>query len=367
MDLNPDINTTDILFESGNADNGNTDIPSFNLAYLNLDDVVGMQFLFANIPFVYNVVDATNNQFILADNGGTTTITLPVGTYNSTQWPYIFSQALTTASHANAAEYLSYYDTVTNQIVIVRDKVAGGSALLDGFTITTSGLVDSIANNDTFGYSSGVYTAQKTPQLFYNGSLHTVPWALGVNPTMYYLTSPYTASLSGASEMYLHASIANKFSPNAKIYDTIVANGMGDVIAWWPVNSVNSGAIQFSPNFPTILKCNQTTISEVTFFLSLGTQTRYSTIDQYGLNQATPNATSPALTNYLPLGGTSWQIGVRFYQKSSQSVGGQMQSNGESVLRTQQLGGPGAFRPVPLKRKIMGDEGASRFGGGSLF
>jgi hypothetical protein len=373
MDLNPDINTTDILFESGNADNGNTDIPSFNLAYLNLDDVVGMQFLFANIPFVYNVVDATNNQFILTDNGGAVTITLPVGTYNSTQWPYIFSQAVTTAfiaaygSAANASEYLSYYDTVTNQIVIVRDKVAGGSFNLDGFTITTSGLVNSIANNDTFGYSSGVYTAQKTPQLFYNGSLNAKPWTVGSNPTMYYLPSPYTASLSGASEMYLHASIANKFSPNAKIYDTIVPNGMGDIIAWWPVNSVNSGSIQFSPNFPTILKCNQTTISEVTFFLSLGTQTRYSTIDQYGLNQATPDATSPAITQYLPLGGTSWQIGVRFYRKTTQSIGGQMQANGESVLRTQQIGGPGSFRPVPLKRKVMGDEGASRFGGGSLF
>ena len=363
MELSPDINTTDILFESGNADNGNTDIPQFNLAYLNLDDVVGMQFLFANIPFVYNVVDGTNNQFYLWDtNNGSlpgVLVTLPVGTYTSTQWPAIFSQALSTASVVSASNYVSYYDTVTNQIVIVNSAPTA-------FTITTTlaSTPNSIGNNDTFGYSYGAFNSQTTPTLLYNGALTGKPWT-AATPT--YLASPYTASLSGSSEMYLHASIANKFSPNAIIYDTIVANGLGDIIAWWPINSVNSGSIQFSPNFPTILKCNQTSISEVTFFLSIGTQTRYSAVDQYGSNQATPNGFSPALTGYLPLGGTSWQIGIRFFRQSKQSIGGQMQANGESVLRTQQQGGPGAFRSVPLKRKVMGNEGASRFGGGSMF
>lgn len=368
MELSPNINTTDILFESGNSDNGNTDIPQFNLAYLNLDDVVGMQFLFANIPFVYNVVDATNNQFWLSDTHNSplspgVKVTLPVGTYNATQWPAIFSQALNTAGVVSYSNYLSWYDTVTNQIVIVNDEPIT-------FTINTNPNavsvlpINSIANNDTFGYSYGSYVAQTTPTLLYNGALTGKPWTSG---TPYYLASPYTASLSGASEMYLHASIANKFSPNAIIYDTIVPNGLGDIIAWWPINSVNSGSIQFSPNFPTILKCNQTNISEITFFLSIGTQTTYSAVDQYGTNQATPNGSSPAITGYLPLGGTSWQVGVRFFRQSKQSIGGQMQANGESVLRTQQQGGPGAFRPVPLKRKIMGNEGASRFGGGSIF
>lgn len=361
MDLNPSINTTDILFESGNSDNGNTDQPAFNLAYLNLDDVVAMQFLFANIPFVYNVVDSTNNQFILNDAANSNAIvTLPVGTYNATQWPAIFSQALTTANITNASNYVSYYDTVTNQIVIVNSQ-----PITFQIKTTPSLGINSIATNDTFGYSYGTFTAQTTPTLLYNGALSGKPWSAA---TPNYVASPYTATLSGSSEMYLHASIANKFSPNAIIYDTIVPNGLGDIIAWWPINSINSGSIQFSPNFATVLKCNKTSISEITFFLTIGTQTVYSTVDQYGTNQSTPGGFSaPATVNYLPLGGTSWQIGVRFYRQTQQTTGTQNSFNGETVTRSQTSGGPGSFRPVPLKRKIMGDESMSRFSGNNFF
>lgn len=362
MDLNPDIDTTDILFESGNAENGNPDYPQFNLAYLNLDNVVGMQFLFANIPFVYNVVDGTNNQFYLWDTNQVALpgvlVTLPVGTYTANQWPDIFQQALNTAGVVSYTNYVSYYDTVTNQIVIVNDQPTA-------FTITTSGLTNSIANNDTFGYYSGVFNSQTTPSLLYNGSKVSKPWASGT-PT--YLASPYTASLSGANEMYLHSSIANKFSPNGIVYDTIVPSGLGDVIGWWPIGSNSTEVIQYQPSTPNILKCNQTNITDISFFLTIGTQTRYSNINQYGIIQANPGGARPdAITNYLPLGGTSWQIGIRFFRKSRSFGGNELGASGETYQRTREKIGPGAFRPVPLKRKVMGDEGPGRFAGGTMF
>jgi hypothetical protein len=362
MELNPSIETRDVLFESQNSNNGNSDSPQFNLAFLNLNDVVGMQFLFANVPFVYNVVDATNNQFYLKDannsSGNGKLVTLPVGTYNSTQWPFIFSQALSTAGVTGYADYVSYYDTVTNQIVIVNNNATSIT-----FTITTTlaATANSIANNDTFGFNYGTFTASLAAAggLLYNGSLDSAPFT--TSSQRYYITSQYTASLSGPNEMYLHSNLAAQFN---SVYDTIVPAGTGDVLAFWPINTVNSGSINFSPPFETILKGGQPKkISDATFYLTIGTQTKYSGVTQYGSALQTGQGNDLTVLPYLPLGGTSWQVGIRFYIQTSQinSVG-----NGAGTTSTS-YGSGSQIRttttaPQPFKRSRF-----DAFGGKNVF
>jgi hypothetical protein len=314
MELDDTIKTIDVMFETGNSSNGNSDNPRFeNLKQLGLENVVAYQFLFANVPFVYNVIDSTQNQFILTDvnNAGGVTVTLPVGTYSSTQWPYIFSRALQTASVSGYADYLSFYDTVTNQIVIVNNAATSIT-----FTISTTP-ANNIGKYDVFGFNEDtVYTAQTSPTLYYNGSLNAKPWSVA---TPYYIASQYTANLSGANEMYLHSDLSSAFKTNGLVSDTIQASntpgtiGSGDVIAFWPVNTISSGTIRFTPNFQTVCKAGAgSQINSLNFYLTLGTQVVYGTSSQYSATTTT--------VPYLPLGGTSWQIGIRFFTQGTQLI-----------------------------------------------
>jgi len=325
MELNSSIKTVDVLFESNNSANGNSDNPRFeNLKQLGLESVVGYQFLFANVPFVYNVVDATQNQFYFSDATNTNVlVTLPVGTYTATQLPAIYQQALKTAGVTTFAKYSVYYDTVTNQLVFFGS--ADGSAPIT-FTISTV-TPNNIGLYDVFGMNpQQVYTASQagSNKLLYNGSLSGVPWSGTTNP--YYIASSYTASLSGPNEMYLHSDLSSQFKTNGLVTDTIQpANtpgtiGSGDVVAFWPVNTVNSGVIRFSPNFQTPVKSgNSNNINNLQFYLTIGTQIAYSNANQYGV-EATSAGSESLFTPYLQLGGTSWQIGIRFFVQGDQLI-----------------------------------------------
>lgn len=344
MELSPSITTKDILFESGNSENGNSDNPIFDVSLLNLNNVVGMQFLFANVPFVYNIVDATNNQFILTDanNVSGVLVTLPVGNYTASQWPYIFNKALQTAGVTGYADYLSYYDTVTNQIVFVNNA---GTPITFTIDCTLANVPNSIGKYDTFGMNLISYTAVTSPTLLYNGSLTSAPFT----GTPYYIASSYTASLSGPNEMYLHSSLASAFSPSAIIYDTIVNNSMGDVIGFWPINTINSGTIQYQPNSPNLLKCGQPQkISKLSFYLTIGTQTTYSTATQYG-QSATAQGSNIGNVPYLPLGGTSWQIGMRFFVQNNQ-ITSISNPRGEGFVTSQSYGTGNVVRDLKKPR-----------------
>ena len=330
------------MFESANSANGNSDNPRFdNLKQLGLENVIGYQFLFANVPFVYNVVDATQNQFYFSDATNTNVlVSLPVGTYNSTQWPNIYQQALKTAGVTTWAKYSSYYDTVTNQLVFYGS--ADGSSPIS-FSINTTP-ANNIGLYDVFGLNPNVtYTAAQIGSnvLLYNGSLSGVPWSGTTNP--YFFASTYTATLSGPNEMYLHSDLSSAFKTNGLVSDTIqTVNtpgtiGSGDVIAFWPVNTVNSGVIRFSPNFTTPVKSgNGSNINNIQFYLTIGTQVNYSSANQYGGNSSTAAGQSTAITPYLQLGGTSWQIGIRFFVQGDQLIRESGQSTQATVPTNQQ-------------------------------
>ena len=337
MELNDSIKTVDIMFESGNSANGNSDNPRFdNLKQLGLENVIGYQVLFANIPFVYNVVDATQNQFLFSDATNTNIlVSLPLGTYTATQWPTIYQPALKTAGVTTYAKYSSYYDTVTNQLVFFGS--ADGSTPIT-FTIATTN-VNNIGLYDVFGLNPNVtYTATQigSSKLLYNGSLVGVPWSGTTNP--FFIASTYTATLSGPNEMYLHSDLSSAFKTNGLVTDTIQQPqtlgtiGSGDVIAFWPVNTVSSGVIRYSPNFVTPVKSgNGNMINNLQFYLTIGTQYVYSSANQYGANG------SAALLTYLPLGGTSWQIGIRFFVQGDQLIHESAQSTQAIVPTNQQL------------------------------
>jgi hypothetical protein len=342
MEEDDTIKTVDIMFESANSANGNSDYPRFeNLKQLGLENVVGYQFLFANVPFVYNVIDATQNQFYFSDATNTDVlVSLPVGTYNSAQWPAIYQQALKTAGVTTYAKYSSYYDTVTNQLVFFGS--ADGSTPIT-FTIKTTpknniGLYDVFGLNPNITYTAAQLGANK---LLYNGSLVGVPWSGTTNP--FFFASTYTATLSGPNEMYLHSDLSAAFKSNGLVTDTISpintpgTIGSGDVIAYWPINTVNSGVIRFTPNFVTPVKSgNGNNINNIQFYLTIGTQITYSSENQYGGNLSTSAGTSTSITPYLQLGGTSWQIGIRFFVQGDQLIHESGQATRATVPTNQQ-------------------------------
>lgn len=344
MELNESIKTVDVLFESANSVNGNSDNPRFeNLKQLGLENVVGYQFLFANVPFVYNVVDATQNQFYFIDATNTAPgilVSLPIGTYTATQWPAIYQQALKTAGVTNWAYYGSYYDTVTNQIIFYSGADGTHNTTFQLLTTPTN----DIGNQDVFGMlTNTTYTATQlgANKLLYNGSLASIPWSGVSNP--YFIASTYTASLSGPNEMYLHSDLASQFKTNGLVSDTIITPntpgtiGSGDVIAFWTINTVNSGVIRFSPNFVTPVKSgNGNNINNLSFYLTIGTQTSYSSANQYGSNESTAAGNSSTFTPYLQLGGTSWQIGIRFFVQGDQLIHESAQSTQAIVPTSQQ-------------------------------
>jgi hypothetical protein len=335
------------MFESGNSSNGNSDNPRFeNLKQLGLENVVGYQFLFANVPFVYNVVDATQNQFLIYEGSSyvaesATLVTLPVGTYTSTQWPNIFTSALKQSGFGNYANYTSYYDTVTNQIVFVNIAASSVKFFISTVTKNNIGLYDVFGLNPNTVYTATLVTSN-TP-LYYNGSLTTYttpPWA---SATPYYIASTYTASLSGPNEMYLHSDLSSAFKTNGLVTDTIQQTqtlgtiGSGDVIAFWPVNTVSSGVIRYSPSFVSPVKSgNGNIINNLQFYLTIGTQYIYSSANQYYGNESTAAGTDGVLLNYLPLGGTSWQIGIRFFIQGEQLIHESAQSTQAIVPTNQQ-------------------------------
>jgi hypothetical protein len=78
-----------------------------------LTNVAAIKILEVQIPFSYYVFNSQNNTFVLIDNSGTYTITIPVGNYSATA---MATQLGTLLSAASGNTYTVTYNSLTNTL-----------------------------------------------------------------------------------------------------------------------------------------------------------------------------------------------------------------------------------------------------------
>jgi hypothetical protein len=66
-------------------------------------------------------------------------------------------------------------------------------------------------------------------------------------------------------------------------------------------------------SYPQMIPVTRSNITQVSFYLSLGSRTQYSVYANATVDEQESSPTQSAVVNYLPLQGESWQIAIRFY------------------------------------------------------
>ena len=287
----------DVILDSNDKDYGTKDYPNFIL-HPSVEDVVGVSCFYASVPFTYNVVDAQNNKFTIAITGGSTyNVVLTEGSYTTTSLiQEIRAQFRDLDVGSDYLSFNFFIDGDTNEFVIYNNATPDHQ-----FTLTFPALDGA---GELLGFENGsTYTSSNADILDNSDTLLL---------STEYIRGPYSVNLSGPSQMFLHCP-----QLQGLIKDSVRAGGSGnDVVAFWGVNSNYLGYITFDPHNPAIIPFTQTTISNLSFYLTLSSKEKYG------------SAGAPQLS----LKGLSYQIGLRFYRKNSQYV----ETNDESKRITSQ-------------------------------
>lgn len=310
--------------DSNNTASTSRDAPSF-IFLPAVENVVGMKVMYVSIPFTYYVIDMTNNQFdieITADGYATPSsyasakyrVYLQPGSYDDTNIGTMIEKVFTYAynssepwdggveilSNASAAtEAATDLSTVFNIKVIYDD--------------TTSRMVFYVENDNydnqlqfNVNFANCTYPAHKVlgfEDQSYSAILDTLygnnEESINSGNAVYYVKSPYAASLSGGGLLYLHSDIhpfryVRNATSNSDLLLAVPVNANYKGIIEYKSES-ESGKITFSP-IPTL--------SAARFYWTLGTRDSYQ-----------PGADSSSLTEtkYLPLQGQSFVMCIRFF------------------------------------------------------
>lgn len=300
--------SVDIIFDSGSSINngGSLDNPYFTL-YPALDNIVGLQVLWVNIPFTYYVTDDYSNTFRFKDADFDDFITLPPATYNGITiidvLNNLFAQGRTGPGvyHSLGKRYRWFLNPDNGKLCVYLESGASGP-----FEIEIIPGQEDLGS--TLGMLKGVNKSSAAPIDFYDDNYIQ-------QPPKYFLQSARICQLTGPNQILIHSSLAGQ-SFGAVRSQTNTSN----LICFVPVTSQYNGQIQNTIANPQTVSMTPTTISSVDFYLTLGNKTQY-TVYQESLQQGSqqhPQARSGV--QYLPLQGQSWQIAVRFLVKEDDSI-----------------------------------------------
>lgn len=297
MDLVP----IDLVLYS-NESNGESIINPNNPRFIldELRDVVGVCVLQASIPFSYYVFDNLNNQLKIVVTGGTTplpstyTCTISPGSYNSINLVAQLQKAFQTSVNSSGqtvnlttAGFVAWVD-VTSSALVIYTSGSSTSFQVD-FTNVNSA-------QQILGYTNGGITASQAtagaPLYDNNDTART---------SGYYAISPFSVNLSGENLLLLHSSLASS------VFGTVRTHtNASDIIQIITVNNNYQGMIEWNNPFPEKKPMTKTTITSASFYLTLGTRTRFKAGDSE--------------TQYLDLRGQPFQLWLRFYQISDARV-----------------------------------------------
>lgn len=297
MEEDNGLQSIDILFDSSNYKTGSKDYPVFNLSHKQLDNIVGLQLLYTSIPFSYYVIDITNNTFTLVDINGTWPIVIVPGTYNASNLATELSQSLVVAGVTLPTHYVFYVDSSTAQLVIYNNTIS----FVISFPLKTA------VNN--LGFTSGLSST--------NGLLadNTETYVNSGSATNY-IVSQGPVSLTGSNQIYLHSPELSSML-NSKVYNDTQA---GDILFVIPANASYLGIHEFQPTRNLYLRCNPTSLSNMSFYLTIGNQTLYE-------------SSNGGTQNFLSLQGLPFQVGIRFYKKQQNVIGGSYDGETNEVRR----------------------------------
>ena len=298
MEADNGLTTIDVLFDSANFITGTKDYPYFNLSNKQLDNIVGLQLLYVSIPFSYYVNDITKNTFTIVDSNGTWNIVLDPGTYNASNIVTELALAFLKAGVTSSTAYNFFIDSSTAQLVIYNNTLA--------FTISFP-LSTKVQN---FGFTNS--TSSTNGKLADNTETYVNS---GANTNYIYSQGP--VSLTGSNQLYVHSPELSTML-NSKVYNDTQS---GDILFIVPVSAAYLGINEYEPAKNMYLRCNPISLSNISFFLTLGSQTLYQ--GPTGGNQSN-----------LSLQGLPFQVGIRFYKKQQNVVGGTHDSNVNEVRRS---------------------------------
>lgn len=291
----------DVILDSSSGLNniGTFDTPSY-IIYPDLTDIVGMAILWTNIPFTYFVIDDTCNTMTFHDNFTNTDVllTIPAGTYNSVTIAQQLNLLLA-AGLSSGVQWFTFFVNPDNSRLSCYNNGASSST---SFTL-------SVPAGSYLGTVLGLATG-----ITLSSSTSTVTFVdqTGTSKTNYFFEGQNIVNLSGPNQVYIHSSLASA------TYGAVRSQtNSTDLIGFVPVTANYGGYIETIVSFPQMIPMTKSNITQMSFYLSLGGRTQYSTYNNLitaGTYQSEP---ATGTVNYLPLQGENWQIAIRFYQLDS--------------------------------------------------
>lgn len=246
------LDSADASSFSGNA-SSNPNIYKFSWpAYFftsKQDKVAGLKIISAEIPFVFDVINTSNNTFTFTNVGTTYTVTITPGTYTAT---------------ALATE--------------LQTKLAALSA---GFTVTWSAtsLKFTFTHNQA-GTWSLFFASRNTAYLNLGFPVGVLYSGSGVSS----IVSPSTAMVTGPSYLYVNSSMIGSLI-NFNLADGNPRGGSGQQICRIPINSNYGSVIFYTDPDPTkffdFFAGNQ--FDTFDFYLTLGADQSQIPLDMKGV------------------------------------------------------------------------------------
>lgn len=269
--LNPNYDYYEIYLDSYDANSTNdasyyyADWPLFQLV-TPIPNLAAIKVLEVQIPFSWYVFHSKNNTFLLTEGGSTSTVTIPVGNYNSTTMSTALGVALTSAS-PNA---YTYNVTFSGQ---------NSTPSTSKFTITSSA---GSAFTLTFGVD-GDDLGNTNPRLWLGFTEYqNISSGSGV------LVAPNAANIAGPNYLYINSRALGTLLKSVlpKGAEALGAGSIGPQIAKIPISVQPGGVIYWSDPDPEkwFSLENLALITQFDLYLTVGNNDNPTVTSLNGLN-----------------------------------------------------------------------------------
>lgn len=254
--LNENLLYRELVFDSYDTQQGessvfpSTDWPNFQIGRP-LQDIAALKIIEVQIPFTWYVVNQYNNKLTFNDGTGTTTVTIPVGNYNSSQMTAELSSLFTAASvvAGGSHTYTATYNSQLQKFTLTSNQTLNQFTITAGTSTTESNFDPSaILGLDLTNTSIGSPAVLQFPH---------VEQLTG--PNYLYISSVKMGQLTN---MYLPQNSENHFN----------SEGLGPQMAKVPVNVNPGGVIYWQDPDPQkwFSVDRQNNLSQIDFYLTLG-------------------------------------------------------------------------------------------------
>lgn len=281
-----------------------------------IQDAVGMQILWVNVPFSFYVIDELNNRFYIyfksmvgstneSDkfNAGMADTWVPLDIKPGTYTPQAFQMEFRRVV-VEAGIFVSNYPVTTNIFCLINTsdgKMTIYHTLTQSFTFGVRFDNEELA--DILGFQPGREVWSTAGNVWTGG----VP--AGTGPLPRYVTGEYTVKMNGPQRLVLHGTLSGQNVGSARIND----NSEGDTVLSFPITNNVGSYLFYQPN-QIVLPIDRTSMSTLSFYFTQGDRKRY--VKRNAIAQQSQFVGDPyppyEVVNYLPFNGEGFQVCIRF-------------------------------------------------------